>query len=124
MTINTHSSTTTPHSLSTSLSKTPEDTKYIIFYASINPSTGKSWCGDCRDAEPLIERRFAEEGRDVEVVFVGVKTVWRDPENVWKKKPFAVEKLPTLLKITGDKWDKLVEADVYDQAKLDAFLKD
>jgi hypothetical protein len=75
MTIHTLAPTTTPHSLFSTLTPNPETTKYIIFYASVDPSTGKSWCGDCRDAEPFIERKFGEEGRDVDVVFVGVKSV-------------------------------------------------
>lgn len=33
--------------------------QFLIIYASV--VDGKSWCGDCRAAEPLINRRFAKD---------------------------------------------------------------
>lgn len=37
-------------------SKTPQ---FLVVYASI--VNGKSWCGDCRSAEPLLQKKFANE---------------------------------------------------------------
>ncbi|KAL1637742.1 hypothetical protein SLS58_009169 [Diplodia intermedia] len=91
----------------------------------------RSWCGDCVAAEPLVERKFdgggkcggEEEGKKCWVVWVGDKAEWRTPENVWRKAPFGVTHLPTLVKVTPEgKWEKLVEGDVYNQRKLDAFV--
>ncbi|KAJ0148858.1 hypothetical protein CTA2_627, partial [Colletotrichum tanaceti] len=47
---------------------------------------------------------------------------WRTKENPWRQAPFNVTNLPTLIKVSGEKWEQLVEADVYDQKKLDAFV--
>jgi hypothetical protein len=67
--------TASPEDLATSISKNSETTRYIIFYASVDPSTGKSWCGDCRDAELLVETKFRGEEKDITVVAVGEKLV-------------------------------------------------
>lgn len=65
---------------------------------------------------------------------------WRSPDNAWRK--FGTPALPTLYKVTSDgvsavffffpsrtqnadgsqAWSKLVEAEVYDLKKLDAFV--
>jgi thiol-disulfide isomerase/thioredoxin len=71
MTLIQHSPALSPEDLATSIVINSDTTRYIIFYASVDPSTGKSWCGDCRDAEPLIEAKFKEDGKDVIVVAVG-----------------------------------------------------
>jgi hypothetical protein len=64
---------------------------------------------------------------------------WKSPENIWKREPFLVTALPTIIKVTADgvstmdavgaiitdlgqRWERLVEEDVYDQAKLNAFV--
>ena len=52
-------------------SSTPSKPSYLIVYAShVN---GRSWCGDCQEAEPLVERKF--EGKDdvVTVVYAGLR---------------------------------------------------
>ncbi|KAL1614738.1 hypothetical protein SLS54_009495 [Diplodia seriata] len=85
----------------------------------------RSWCGDCVAAEPLVERKFGDKYGEEKcwVVWVGDKAEWRTPENVWRKAPFEVTHLPTLVKVTPEgKWEKLVEGDVYNQRKLDAFV--
>ncbi|OJD34262.1 thioredoxin-like protein 5 [Diplodia corticola] len=90
----------------------------------------RSWCGDCVAAEPMVERKFGgsssddgDGGKKCWVVWVGDKDEWRTPENVWRKAPFGITHLPTLVKVTPEgKWEKLVEGDVYNQKKLDAFV--
>ncbi|KAJ9150281.1 hypothetical protein NKR23_g3691 [Pleurostoma richardsiae] len=92
---------------------------FLVVYASL--TKGRSWCGDCRKAEPFLEKKFAE--KDAEVVYAGEPQEWRKPDNPWRQAPFNVTNLPTLLKVTANgKWHKLVEADVYNQRKLDDFV--
>ncbi|KAL1621112.1 hypothetical protein SLS56_009317 [Neofusicoccum ribis] len=94
---------------------------FLVVYASL--INGTSWCGDCRSAEPVLEKKFRGEEEAATVVYAGDKLEWRKPENPWRKAPFSVTNLPTLIKITPDgKWEKLVEVDVYNQKKLDAFV--
>ncbi|WPH03797.1 Thioredoxin-like protein [Acrodontium crateriforme] len=104
------------------LSSTPV---YLVVYASL--VDGRSWCGDCREAEKFVDAKFgAREGREeedwVRVVFAGDRDEWRKADNPYRQAPFNVVALPTIIKVTGEKWEQLVEGDVYDQAKLDAFV--
>ncbi|KAK1971716.1 hypothetical protein LZ32DRAFT_598966 [Colletotrichum eremochloae] len=94
---------------------------YLVVYASHRD--GRSWCGDCTAAEPYIEKKFGGNEDTVRVVYAGLPEEWRTKENPWRQAPFNVTNLPTLIKVSGEKkWEKLVEADVYDQRKLDAFV--
>ncbi|EKD17580.1 hypothetical protein MBM_04441 [Drepanopeziza brunnea f. sp. 'multigermtubi' MB_m1] len=105
-------------------SATPSKPSFLVVYASLDPS-GKSWCGDCRVAESFVNRKFADRELDVvRVVYAGQRDEWRDQNNPWRRAPFSITNLPTLVKVTDGKWEKLVEADVYDQKKLDAFVGD
>ncbi|PQE23651.1 thioredoxin 5 protein [Rutstroemia sp. NJR-2017a BVV2] len=102
---------------------------YLIFFASLVEPSNQSWCGDCRDAEEPLRRRLGgtvlEEGR-VRLVYVGDRERWRSTEtrNEWKDEPWGIEKLPTVVKITAEGWEKLVEEDCYDEGKLTAFVKE
>ncbi|KAL2064282.1 hypothetical protein VTL71DRAFT_4776 [Oculimacula yallundae] len=94
---------------------------FAIIYASL--TNGKSWCGDCRDAESFVNGKFASGGDVVSVVYAGQRDEWRKLDNPWRAEPFEIAKLPTLVKYTVDgNIEKLVEADVYDQRKLDDFV--
>ena len=42
---------------------------FAIFYASL--TNGKSWCGDCRDAESFVNSKFANGEDVVKVVYAG-----------------------------------------------------
>ncbi|TVY25727.1 Thioredoxin-like protein [Lachnellula hyalina] len=113
-------STESPSAIAQSLDSTSSQPSFLVVYAShVN---GRSWCGDCRDAEPLVDAKFADRGEVVKVVYAGQQDEWRKAENPWKQAPFSVTNLPTIIKVTGNKWERLVEEDVYNQKKLDAFV--
>ncbi|TVY87097.1 Thioredoxin-like protein [Lachnellula willkommii] len=124
-------STESPSAIAQSLESSSSTPSFLVVYAS--HVDGRSWCGDCREAEPLVDAKFADRADDVKVVYAGQKDEWRKAENPWKQAPFSVTNLPTLIKVTGnasvkprrqgvDKWERLVEEDVYNQKKLDAFV--
>ncbi|CAL3968608.1 hypothetical protein PZA11_004635 [Diplocarpon coronariae] len=95
---------------------------FVVVYASLG-ADGMSWCGDCRDAEPFVTRKFADSEDVVRIVYAGQRDEWRSADNQWRQAPFSVRYLPTLVKVTGDgRWEQLVEADVSNQEKLDAFV--
>ncbi|KAL3419983.1 hypothetical protein PVAG01_08482 [Phlyctema vagabunda] len=111
-----------PAALAASLRATSSPAKpaYMIVYASL--VNGRSWCPDCVRAEPLINEKFKDSADTVPIVYLE-RDAWRTQDNIWKQQPFAIPKLPTLVKATGDRdWEYLVEEDVYDQKKLDAFV--
>lgn len=45
---------------------------FLVVYASLKPDTGLSWCGDCRDAEPLVEKHLGGLDREIGVVYAGL----------------------------------------------------
>ncbi|KAA8564808.1 hypothetical protein EYC84_010579 [Monilinia fructicola] len=84
----------------------------------------------CRRAEgPLNEKldRAAKEER-VKLVYGGSQAEWRDlsPEkkSPWREEPWGVDRLLAVAKITGEKWEKLIEEDCYDEKKLNAFVRE
>ncbi|PSR76031.1 hypothetical protein BD289DRAFT_182106 [Coniella lustricola] len=100
---------------------TTQTPQFFIVYANL--VDGVSWCGDCRAAEPVVEAKFGQgkEAAGLGVYFAGDREVWRKADNPWRK--WGVPALPTLYKVTPDgTWSSLVEAEVYDQKKLDAFV--
>ncbi|PQE06968.1 Thioredoxin 5 protein [Rutstroemia sp. NJR-2017a WRK4] len=120
--------TTDPQTLSQTL-PTNSKPQYLIFFASLVPPNNQSWCGDCRNAEqPLLKYlggQVLEEER-VRLVYVGDRERWRStsPRNEWKDEPWGIEKLPTVVKVTKEGWEKLVEEDCYDEGKLRAFVEE
>jgi hypothetical protein len=82
------------------------------------------WCGDCRDAEPFVNAKFGESGETATVVYAGLKPEyvsldffpslsfersssdgenrWKSPDNAWRREPFLVRALPTIIKVTAD----------------------
>ncbi|TVY55003.1 Thioredoxin-like protein Clot [Lachnellula cervina] len=95
-----HVSTESPSAIAQSLESSSSKPSFLVVYAS--HVDGKSWCGDCRDAEPLVDAKFADRAYDVKVVYAGLKDEWRKADNPWKQAPFSVTNLPTLIKVTGN----------------------
>ncbi|KAH7348507.1 hypothetical protein BKA65DRAFT_427537 [Rhexocercosporidium sp. MPI-PUGE-AT-0058] len=116
-------SSESPSELAASLkaSATASKPSFVVVYASL--MNGKSWCGDCRDAESFVNSKFASGEDVVKVVYAGQRDEWRKQDNPWKAAPFKITNLPTLVKFTAEgEFEKLVEEDVYNQRKLDAFV--
>ncbi|TAQ84233.1 hypothetical protein B7494_g7439 [Chlorociboria aeruginascens] len=115
-------STALPASIAESLRASSSTTPvFLAVYGSL--VDGKSWCGDTVAAEPLVIAKFGGSGAlTATVVYAGLRDEWRAEDNPWRQEPFLVTHLPTLIKVTDGKWERLVEGDVYDQEKLDAFV--
>lgn len=45
---------------------------FILFMASIDPETGRSWCPDCREADPVVRSILDEKPyfTDVKSLFI------------------------------------------------------
>jgi hypothetical protein len=48
-----------------------ETSKYLVVYASPRPTDGLLWCGDCRRAEPFINRKLSANPEQAKVVYAG-----------------------------------------------------
>ena len=98
----------------------------ILFLASYDES-GSSWCGDCRDAEPIIQSvmsEFAETDAGKEslfvTAFVGQRAEWKTPASPFRAAPFHVKAVPTLMIAGGE--DRLEEAQLLIPEKIRELL--
>jgi hypothetical protein len=95
-----------------------------VFEGSIVPETGKSWCPDCVDAEPYIER-YVHSRDDCVVVHCkipreGYKGNPRHPYRVHPK--IRLTAVPTLLKWGTQQ--RLVEGDILSKEKIDLLFEE
>jgi len=62
-------STESPAAIADSLKSSSSKPSFLVVYASL--TNGKSWCGDCRQAEPFVNTKFADRADVVTVVYAG-----------------------------------------------------
>lgn len=48
---------------------TPTKPSFLVVYASL--TNGRSWCGDCREAESFVNAKFANGAEEVKVAYAG-----------------------------------------------------
>ncbi|KAM0755255.1 hypothetical protein T439DRAFT_322297 [Meredithblackwellia eburnea MCA 4105] len=109
----------------------PVSPYFIVFFASPDPDTGLPWCGDCRQAQPLLAKWVKESNSGI--VFVGGRDEWKTPSNPFRQ-AFDVQRIPTIIKLPSvgggasfnygavKDAEKLVESDVLDEEKLKSFV--
>ncbi|CAH7683483.1 hypothetical protein BY996DRAFT_6423794 [Phakopsora pachyrhizi] len=113
--------------------------KFLIFWSSRdnNDKNGQMWCPDCVEMEnsliKVLEDLPARSTKALSYVYVGQRDEWRSAENPFRKAPWNVERVPTILKIQpGHKISitdqisspesRLVENEAIDVEKLSKFL--
>ncbi|XP_070573129.1 thioredoxin domain-containing protein 17-like [Ptychodera flava] len=75
---------------------------FLFFTGALGPSC-ESWCDDCRDADPNIEKGLENvpEGSIFILCIVGDEAGWNDPNNEFKNHPsIKVLEIPTLLRLS------------------------
>nr|CAH0104461.1 unnamed protein product [Daphnia galeata] len=80
-------------------SKKSED--IFILFSGSKDTTGQSWCPDCVEAEPVIEKALESAPEDAVFVYVGVgdKSFWKDSNCVFRTdSKTKLTCIPTLLK--------------------------
>ncbi|KAF9486574.1 hypothetical protein BDN70DRAFT_902643 [Pholiota conissans] len=82
---------------------------YIIFYSSV--VDGQMWCPDCRAVEELVKEAFSEDSpASGLIVYVGDRTQWKTPSNIYRQNPWHISSVPTIVKlIDGKEVDRLVD---------------
>lgn len=75
----------------------------ILFVASDDPKTQKSWCCDCRDSKPIFDETIKNfEYNDhivLAIVQVGQRDEWKNSDNPFRKHPLQISAVPTLLSL-------------------------
>ncbi|ORY79277.1 hypothetical protein BCR35DRAFT_304670 [Leucosporidium creatinivorum] len=109
----------------------PASPYFLIFFASVEESTGKSWCPDCVRVEPTIEQHVPQARSSL--IYVGQRADWKSPENAFRQ-AFGLKGVPTIVRVesSADQGSlqahiasapKLVEGEILDEAKLKDFLR-
>lgn len=77
------------------------DKSVSVLYSGSNLPNGKSWCSDCVEAEPFIEKGLAAAPKDSHFVHVevGDRPYWKDLKCPFRTDPKTkLNVLPTLAK--------------------------
>lgn len=76
----------------------------LLFVASSDPVTKESWCSDCRNAQPIIDKTVQEfefnEQLVLAVIQVGHKDQWKSSDNPFRTHELKVTAVPTLISLS------------------------
>lgn len=76
----------------------------VLFVASDDPDTKQSWCSDCRNSKPVIDKVIEDfkynEKLILAMVFVGDKETWKNDNNPYRTHPLKLSVVPTLLSLS------------------------
>ncbi|KAI6012403.1 hypothetical protein F5J12DRAFT_718288 [Pisolithus orientalis] len=72
--------------------------RFLVFFSS--RVDGKLWCPDCAAVENLINETFAPESSPFAVlVYVGQKAEWKSQDNIFRKDPWCLTAIPTIVRL-------------------------
>jgi len=99
----------------------------FVFFGSIDPGTGESWCKDCATADPVLRKACRQFRPDLGLheCPVGDRAEWKGiTDHPYRLHPlFRLVRIPTLILIEGGcERGRLVEADCAKPELLQAFL--
>ncbi|TFK41829.1 hypothetical protein BDQ12DRAFT_677228 [Crucibulum laeve] len=104
-----------PHTLK----RVPE--QFLVFYSSI--VDGKLWCPDCVAIEELVKTTFGPDGPSALIVYVGDRSQWKSPSNIYRGEPWKLTSVPTIIKLKDGKEEaRLVDDEI--APRLAAFVKE
>ena len=99
---------------------------FVLVEGARDPSTGQSWCGDCAQAEPIIERVFSEAKARVSVIRAAVQrsAYAGNAAHPYRTHPqLALQRIPTLYRVeNGRVVDQLIETELHDIERVRAFV--
>eukprot|EP00981_Chlorochromonas_danica_P007592 scaffold1818_cov214-Ochromonas_danica.AAC.3 len=101
---------------------------YLLFVGTKSTSTGKSWCGDCVRAEPVLEDALAKHNQSFVLVSCDVdREPYRTPQKLKEEVTDSMglsRCVPSLLKVEGDHCvARLNDSECQNADVVKAFLK-
>ncbi|KAF5540748.1 ser thr phosphatase family [Fusarium mexicanum] len=100
---------------------------YVILTSSNDEETGAPWCSDVRAALPFLEETFDKQDGPTSVYeSVGPRPGWKKPDNPHKL-TWGISAIPTVIRFelrdgSVEEKGRLVEAEVYEDGKLQSFV--
>ncbi|CAD6199778.1 unnamed protein product [Caenorhabditis auriculariae] len=99
-----------------------------LFTGSKSLSTGKSWCPDCVEAEPVVEKFVKNLKTDEDLVFitcfVGNRDTWKSSDSPFRTDPnLKLTSIPTLLNV-NKKALRLTESQLLNEHLLKSIFQD
>lgn len=83
----------------------------LLFVASDDPITNQSWCPDCRNSKPIIDKIVEEFQFNQQLVLaiiqVGQKEQWKTDDNPFRSHDLQISAVPTLISL------KMVSSSLY-----------
>lgn len=75
----------------------------LLFVASDDPDKAESWCSDCRNSKPVIDKIVQEfefnEQLELAVIQVGQRDDWLKEDNPFRLHKLRVSAVPTLISL-------------------------
>ncbi|KAG5791624.1 hypothetical protein H9Q69_009312 [Fusarium xylarioides] len=100
---------------------------YVILTSSNDEETGAPWCSDVRAALPFLKEAFDKpDGPKSIYESVGPRPGWKKPDNPHKL-TWGISAIPTVIRFelrdgSVEETGRLVEAEVYEEGKLQSFV--
>ncbi|CED82559.1 Uncharacterized conserved protein [Phaffia rhodozyma] len=112
-----------PSVLSKSASS-PEENFFIIFFSDYDEVKKNLWCPDCVEAIPLVESyQKSSPKHNLEIQYVGDRSSWRSSDSVFRKNPYNLTCIPTIIKyVNGKEVDRLPEPGLLNPTKFNSFV--
>ncbi|PPQ66376.1 hypothetical protein CVT26_011095 [Gymnopilus dilepis] len=101
------------------LFKVPEH--FVVFYSSV--VNGEMWCPDCRQVEGIVKEVFSGNGPDALIVYVGDRTQWKKPDNIYRQEPWHISNVPTIIRLKDGKEDGRLSDEKQILSQLKTFVK-
>ncbi|KAH0838088.1 hypothetical protein J3R83DRAFT_6332, partial [Lanmaoa asiatica] len=100
--------------------------RFLIFFSSRLPESGLLWCPDCIAVEDLIRNTFgSEQGPSAVLVYIGQRSEWKTPDNIFRKEPWKVIAVPTIIRLgeAGEETGRLVDGQNSISKELPSFIQ-
>jgi len=104
-----------------------EKRTFFVYAASLHDETGKSWCDDCDNAKPYIEKGLKYLENQEKVLFLNCvvdRDTWRNKENFYRThKKLSLKSVPTLVYFDkGVEFGRLQEAEICNDDAIKDFF--
>ncbi|KAL7412905.1 hypothetical protein BDY24DRAFT_391524 [Mrakia frigida] len=99
-------------------------TSFVVYYSSVDESTGEMWCPDCVRAVPKVAALLdSPHAPDVFIQYVGQRSEWKSPSSPYRAEPYNLTSIPTIVKLEdGVEVSRLADPEFNEEGALAAFV--